>query len=333
VSLMLSLRAPALAALPLTHTVASTRSDSFGFASLPRVEINNWAPLASQLRKVSADSVLKWRKSLDAIAKASKRGEQAVAMRRTILAALTSNTETEYRAWLAELPVSVAVTPSSLDGVAGEYRTYRVRGRVQHTIFVRHQQPSALPFGGPSAEDTPTGLANSQGKIDCSATWQGVEYTGECATQSEIDDALAILTAMDYEVAADFAAAQAECTVVYLDDVVCNLYESGGELTGTEAARTDAVGGPFVSDVAITSSAPVECAVSAEGKFTCVTQAIAAVGDTFGWLATKVGAYYLVAAEIPPPALAVGIAVGAALYSGYAAGMSILAYYNCRHAQ
>jgi hypothetical protein len=131
--------------------------------------------------------------------------------------------------WLPELPVSIASTPLlEGQGRPGVRRDFRVKGTLKVSHF-RHFV-SAAPIGwdrvtatrdrgwdggaprGVSLEDllwNPLGDGNPGGGAQanqtaaseyCETEWDGVVYTGECATQAEIDDLLALVAALDYEV-------------------------------------------------------------------------------------------------------------------------------------
>lgn len=182
---------------------------------------------ASRFGGVSTADIAEWRRTLDRIARVSKRGESAVVLRRMVLDALEAPSAAEYRQTLRDLRTRMAAAGRDVSG--GDTPTLTRGGDVTGIDFpLGWMQSAGQPGTAESSEafsegDELEGSA-SRSHLDnvdelavheCSTTWEGIVYEDECATQEEIDDALAILEALHSETTADYAEAETECINKY----------------------------------------------------------------------------------------------------------------------
>lgn len=178
------------------------------------------------------------RSSLDSVRKVfvrygaiSKRGKQSVALTLRVIDALQAGSREEFHRIISELPVEV-VTSNGTDasGQAGVWREYRVNGIRKLSVF----RPFEGEIGGGEISPGPLQLEGEDGVEDgldiatrafplnstmgsrsptCEYTDpDNVYYSGECATQQELDDAAAATAAMVSDVDGVVAEVSADST-------------------------------------------------------------------------------------------------------------------------
>lgn len=163
-------------------------------------------------------------------------------------------------------------------------------------------------------------------------------YTiGECATQEDIDNLVAILIATEAEVENDIVEFEQTCAI-YRDSGCPEAEPTLDSLSGTTLATEYGIGVEFFNAFDAptcaeeSSDMPVTVLIRASGT-DCAVQAIVAGGSIFSWIGSKYAAYQVVAAytaTTAPTAAAVGFAVGAVLIGGAFAAIAISEYVQCR---
>jgi hypothetical protein len=302
-------------------------------------------------RSVPQDSILRWRRGLDNIARNSRRGEQSVAMRRIILSALEAESREDFRKTLGALPVRLTDEAGFQNGASGTYRSYAVNGVTRVRRFIPSVKESGYSAaqaeewdthdgevrlrGGPHAEFGEPARAGSQ---TCSTTWDGVQYDGECASQAEIDDALAVIAAMDAEINDDWAEAQSTCLIVYGEPQSCVFdqdeeeeeeFAAFGSLDGDVSALARR-SGPSADEsfvFRVTPCVPRNGATTPTVSTNCVEQGIAAAVGVIAWVASKVAASSALvqgASRSGVVATAVGVTT-----VGFSAGFGVGTYLAC----
>lgn len=297
----------------------ASRSSGGAFAELRR------------LREIVGFSTTEWRASLDEIARVSPRGESAVATRRIILEALEAESDAEFHRILRRLPRRLAELPNRPSSIlANAYSMSEEHGR---------------RTSGPNA-----GVGDVHLMSECTTIWEGLEYTGECATPEEIEAALALVAALDAEIAADYAEAQTLCVETFGTVESCGPgsvepYEeeeefqpaADGELTGSLDLAGDLSSGPgamFGVSLAKFSGTTCDRGDLATGgnedqvaETSCAGPAIMAGFGLASWLISKAGAYNVI--KHGASKSGVGIAVAGIIIGGVSAGYSIGDYLVC----
>lgn len=306
---------------------------------------------AGSLRQVGASVIAEWRASLDRIDRASKRGARATAKRRIILAALEAPTEEEYHRILRRLTDQRAAvaTPEAGRSIFRPAAFAASRSRTTGSSAAWRVRPSAALL---SVTDV------------CTTIWDGVEYTGECSTDAEIAEGLAMLDAMDAEVSADWAEAQAECEAVFGGPACQEVAEGPAATTNSRYAfaalathpahagpagrtpRRGGIGSSVNRHVRVagfpaprnTSTTAVPCAAPVDGIArvvafahmgdSCFADGFAAAVGVASWVLAKVGAAEVMTAAKPSVAGRV-VAVAGAMLAGFSAGYGVNAYLHC----
>lgn len=313
------------------------------------------APIGRQ--PMFADSLRKWSAILDRIAEGSKRGAAAVAMRRQILVALSAPAKAGYHAAIAQLPVTARDSLGVSNGETGVFRNYAVNGVTRVRVFTPERRSSAGPGGvdelplesddlrldGPIADGGAGERAIATTSETCTTDFMGYYDVGECATAQEQDDAMAQLAAMDAEIAADNAEAQAACSEVKCDEA--NYYEielsaaAGGDSFGSVGPT---LGGPhdesasdsprieyMIRASCLATAVPDAVAVSGTDGTrggSCLNQALVAGFTVAGWIGVK---YSAVLAISGASTAGVGWIVFGAMTSGWGAAVAVMDLYNC----
>ncbi len=248
------------------------------------------------------------------------------------------------------------------DGVSGSYRTYSIRGTAYATRFVA-DLPAAgtdaagydfgMPEGdgermsGPRANISATGASYDASVLAiCSTTWDSVVYEGTCATQQEIDDAIATVGAMNAEITADYAEAQDLCLQRWGQSPDCMLAQEEENLSAgaqSDEFSTDLADYPATESVASFSmmgelggapcgTADVGAASPSDQDFEaprrgCVGEAIDATAKLVGWGFAYLRAYN----ALVHGASKIGVvaAVGSTLAGGFATGWAIGTWMAC----
>lgn len=175
---------------------------------------------AASLRSANKAKYAEMRATLNEWAKKSKRGEAGIATMLKIVNALDAPTDAEFRARLHQLPISIARTPArDALGRAGTRTDYSRKGVLRVRTFRLAQDDMsrrAVAVGGATVDDAPEpnddpGSSDlmadpSSGAplpVECTYTDdESIVWTGECATQGEIDDAMIVSIALEDEMAA-----------------------------------------------------------------------------------------------------------------------------------
>jgi hypothetical protein len=236
--------------------------------------------------------------------------------------AISSSTAPAKAGRLPELPVSVSATPLLKgNGHPGVRRDYRVHGILKASHFRHFVSPVAIgrddqassrhrgwdwgePQGmspdapswnprGDATEGRGTLLQQAAGPDYCETEFDGVLFTGECATQAEVDDLLALVAVLDYEVEQ------------WIDEMVTALGGPGGGCDpftdpGCELELLQSFVGELI----------VACENGEDGVFlsggSCAMEMIGAVTGVAGWFASKALTVHFLA----------GIGVGAKVAAG-----------------
>ena len=300
------------------------------------------------------DSINAWRRALDRIASSSKRGEQSVAMRRAILRAMSANSDTEFRAAMASLPVAVSDAQGEERGLSGTSRSYSLNGKVYVTRFIPSESGDEFSAGDARATDfdaeaSTSGPSVPETTLDASIRLETAEecepflfedqwYYGECATQQEIDDAIALTIALDAEITADYEEAQSSCLTLY-GSPAC-FYDQDNSLASSvispiidNFARTAAFDSPDSAAGScgsarddVSGSHPEPSSENVTQTFDCIGEAIAATGAVGRWIIAKGAAYRLMqgATSSGVGAVVFGVTIG-----GLAAGYTVGSLLNC----
>jgi len=317
---------------------------------------------ASALRSMPSDSIVKWRRLLDKIAKASKRGESAVTLRRIVLYAMTAPSDAEFHSRIAQLPVTITDSAGAQDGVFGHYRNYGVRGVTRASFFVRDgvgnrnfsrdEDRSWIDGEGERISVADPALAraeNAGGKSmrDCSMTspYDNLYYEGDCATEEDIDDGMAAIAAMDAEINYDYA--EASCDPAS-DPQQCGASDDAlGPEANVSAPRYESVDMredgsensalPDFVDLSLVSGCTASGPIDAAGKPDahgntrrgCVQQGLDAAAGILGWGLAKYGAYLVLTSVEVPPVGAVVAAVAGSILAGWGAVSGVASYLTC----
>lgn len=256
-------------------------------------------------------SLQKWRESLDKMARISKRGEKSVEFRRKVLIALETGSDRALSDAVASLPIERRDEAVSVGGAQGTMRTYLING-VEHAsgffpterADVDDGEPDAspaVPRRGPSAfELAPVPEAS------CTTVWEGITYSGDCATQAELDEALALIAALDYEVNADWEEAEETCLTLaenpqscYFDQEENNSAILIHDLKNMESDYWPSSSEDYALDALESGEHPTAlpdptCAVadatSTSARDGCFLEGAAAGAAVFAWVANKISA-------------------------------------------
>lgn len=186
-----------------------------------------------------------WRARVEQVAKLSKRSAATAARTLTLIDALSAPTQHQFHQRVQRLGVGVERrSTSNAQGIRGVQTSYIVRGAVKMRLFVPTRAAVAPP---PPASDSfvPEGDEglDAPETVAAAPTTLQEDCGGEpCATQQEIDDAMATLVAIDDENNALDAEMSAEMAEI---DEWCN--QNPWECEGSP--DPDAVqSGPWVAD-------------------------------------------------------------------------------------
>jgi hypothetical protein len=165
------------------------------------------AAALSQLRELRA--------FLEAYGKRSERGKSSVANLLKVLDALEATTDAEYHQKLLELPVIIRRSGAvDADGRPGTRTEYLHKGVVRGTVFKVDaidptsgmSQAAESPQEGPSGSDGLAAFPPFAGSYDVATTTctytdeDNITWTGECATQQEMDEAWAVALSLEEDV-------------------------------------------------------------------------------------------------------------------------------------
>lgn len=302
----------------------------------------------SSLRQIPKDSIKSWRKSLDLMAHLSKRGEKSVEMRRIILDALAANSDAEYHAIMRRLrdkvseSKKVATVATSAADVSRPLTAGDVVAKPRFVNAMNVLPNSDVSFAyspAASASDgaRPGALRPATLLDDCSSTWEGVQYVGECATSEEIANAIASVEALSTELTADYSEARALCELTALDGCPAVYRSPSGDHRGSIilASSPSLVAAPtFAASLDNLRGAPCSAPyLVSEGSNepntnnSCALEGLMAGVSMGMWLIAKLGAidvFRYGASRNGTIVVVTGILVG-----GFSAGISIGMWYNC----
>jgi hypothetical protein len=328
--------------------------------SLPVTGFASALPTEDQVRLPLADTLKKIRNALNALAAASKRGAASVAYMNLITDALEAPTKAEFHERLSKLPVTIEVTPTvDVSGNISIRRRYYVDGKLRLTLFAASKTGAAGSDGpgatelnpdqsvGPLADDgaNPRDQANSTvNTVSLSPVFDYCEYTdpessqffsGDCATQQDLDDLAATVATVDTEVegaqAESDAALETYCEHPDPNDSeTCLLSRAPPEVSPVFHVEGDGDVPLHIDVLQRPAPCPTEPAIAAANSENsgCVGQAIAAGAGFGGWIATKYAA--LAIWQTPDaPVAAVGWGIFACVAAGASAGWAFADFIDC----
>lgn len=297
-------------------------------ASAPAVIAGVRGEFRRRLRETAGPSLGEWRQSLDEIARVSARGEGAVVMRRIVLESLEADSDADFHRILRRLPRRVAELPDQ-------------RSDLLTNAYGMSEQSARV--SGPNA-----GFFDASPSDQCSSTWEGVEYVGECATQQEIDDATAVMDALEAELNADYAEAQTACLnrfassecgpsdeEPYEEEDEFHPAADGGfdgsvGLANSLSSKPDMFA-VFHAEVFVTPCGGGDLASGSNGdrvgEASCAGQAVMAVAGVASWILSKRAAWHFIRAGAA--ATGVGTVVGGIILGALAAGYGVGDYLVC----
>ncbi len=268
------------------------------------------APVSTSLsvllgRSVGAAELASLHKTLDRIARVSKRGESAVAMRRMILRALAAPTQAESRQIMRQLQARLAT------------RT---------TVATSGDRVS-----GPS-----------QASDECTTVDQGVTWVDECTTVEEEEEAIAITEALEVELTADHAEASNECIGRYGYEG-CWATEASSDrahaTTAQQFSQPSLAFGPRESKLfteVFDETADCSSPATAEphddifpGRFNCIEEANDAAVGMAEFLFASAAYKYIFGGNSRKARNFKNAAVGSLFVMAWSAGWGIGTLYNC----
>jgi hypothetical protein len=222
-----------------------------------------------------------------------------------VLEAMSAGTEAEYHAIVSRLGVSMfRKTIRDGDERLAVHTDYALDGRiaVSRTTVIEELDLPKRGAGGPAAE--PASLNQCEYTDD-----DGQHWSGDCATQQQIDDAIAVLAATSADM--EDMEADARADVEYCQEVMDDCWATDSPLTLAAEGDEDA------------SDPTAACASNPLEK--CYAQSVALGLSMTGYFrqAFKLGA--LVTAIAPPAGAIFDTAFGLALIAGgaYLAGRAL----------
>lgn len=320
---------------------AATQTSASGNADLRR-EVTEMR----RLMGASDADLSVWRQQLDQIARHSKRGENAVRVRRTLLEALRAPSDAEYRRILGRLRASMATIELSTTLRAHLVEEVAPTGLLLVAQDVRQSDaPVAwdeLPAYGDVEVRVPASHTNSPvgvGYYECSTTWDGIVYEGECATQEELDEALAILDSLNAEITAQYSEAMGECVTRYGTGGCPADYddeETQFAWSGSLAPQHDGSPSTHLVSAVVTSGTEADSPACTASDFqsadradamSCAGEGLAAGAAVFGWVAAHVAANDMlrIGASRGGKVAILGVLVTGAFSTGWAIG----SWVNC----
>jgi hypothetical protein len=299
-------------------------------------------------KPISGDSIAKLREQLLKVASVSKRGLASVSNMLIVLDALEAPTPAEYHRRIAALPVTISESPTA----GGSRRDVYVRGKLTLTVFVasnggptrddaavRYSEPTQLSEPGDTVTAaTATPPAPSSAGLDyCEYTDDYGYWSGDCATQGDIDDLLATTAALDSDVEglqSEADGALSQCQANYYPQNCLGSHELEFDIQGDLS-----VGGPSDA-VAVSISLPCGEPSAGSGtglrvataRFPCAQQAIEATAGFVGWLAAKAAAIYVANRPIAAAATTmseVGWLTAGLIAGAFTFGFTVGNYINC----
>lgn len=257
-----------------------------------------------------------------------------------VLYAAEAQTPAEYHRRIAKLPVTIKESPIP----GGMRRDFYVNRELKLSVFVANRGASTGAEGATSEPEPGRPAEEADGALGATAPSVGAplgsadycEYTdeygdwsGDCATQADIDDALATVAALDSDLdglESEAAAAQSNyCGEQFEPDPdVCG----GSHLSGSALA----VGGPFdaVTSGPNESRCPVETVTAGSvPQFGCAMEAVGAVYAVGGFIVAR-AAVMSVSARLAAVTMAeVGWAATGSIIAFGAAAIGLGAYIEC----
>jgi hypothetical protein len=276
-------------------------------------------------------------------------------MTRQVIDAIAAPKE-EFHDRIAELPVSIKVSAAGGDAGRGQTRRdYFVSGKLRLSAFVSASaaanvdvdaEPSPEPRQEPgrAGEETEEDLLHPY----CEYTHPETNefFSGECATQQEVDDAYAAIAAMDTEIEAALLE-QETVHEEYCETLTEILEEPAADEEGCDPSSAaqppmtvqqsspdetpfDAMWGEESLETLRLSSISDDGIPGVPGR--CEAVAIFSAITVVGWVGSKWGAIHVLTAMTtvtPPPASAVAWAVFFSLTAGAGAAFAVASYIEC----
>jgi len=264
-----------------------------------------------------------------------------------VVDALEAPTAAEYHRRIAMLPVKITVTPTT----GGLRRDFYVRAKLRLTEFVATTEfvaKSVVAAGDDAAVALLSGPARpaEQGDGVAAAIAPSLElapsdyceysdefgyWSGDCATEADINDALATIAALDSDIDGLLSAAT---TTAAFDSDLDGLQAQTRDLEANGLQGELAVGGP--SDM-VAFSAASPCPTQPEPRKSgtaaapagCVREAIEATAGMLGWIAAKYAAMSVMGRGAAATAGEVGWAVTGIIVSGFTFGFTVGSLLSC----
>ncbi len=271
------------------------------------------------VRAEMSEGAAKTRAELMAYGSKSRHGMASVALSLQVLDAVESSSDVEFHERLARLPITISRAAAQDErGRPGIQTEYRVRGilkRARFNLAMSQSKPSSDENGqgaeGAPADGSVGSWELSSGARSIGARLTDCEYTddnnvywsGECATQQEIDDAAIVYFATESD--ANGVQADVGTDLEYCHTVLNSCWESDNLAPTLDVGYS--FGGP---------SAAQACAPTAD----CTGEAILAGVAVLNY-ADKAWKLWMVVSVAAPPA---GAVTGAVI--GIGIGLAGLAY-------
>lgn len=294
---------------------------------------------------ITPEILAKIRADLRRFEKVSKRGAAAFTMTHQVIDAFGAPKE-EFHDRIAQLPVSVSVT--TIGHEAGRNHTrrdYYVSGQLKLSVVVSvpaGEEPSRPALSSSAEFNTPEGDAE---EVHVSAPSNYCEYTdpetseffsGDCATQQEIDDALIAIAAVESEI---------EWVSLELDETFEEYCANITEITvrweeGCESQNFSTLFHQSAPDAGLlpygeSADTVYECSSSDSATLSdvsCAAEIYFAGLAVAGWFGTKYAALAVMTA-IAPPAAAVAWAAFGVIAGGASAAFGVASAIQCMRSE
>jgi hypothetical protein len=300
---------------------------------------------------ISPDTLANLRAAYREFEKVSKRGDTAFVMTHQVIDALGAPKE-EFHDRIAQLPISIEVSNVGLrEGREHTRRDYFVSGKLRFSVFVSVSAADKLDSPAqPSSEWSEPGeeieelSANLSLSTYCEYTDPVTQefFSGDCATQQEIDDGLAAIAAMDSEIEAalieqeEVHAEYCEAILMEIDpeepeedEIGCDP-SNNAAMQAKQSLQEGPMTGAMSDEESLEGLQPVSTSdhgvLAVRGE--CAAQAIFGSIAVITWIGAKYGAV-AVMTTAGLPASAVPWAVFGALTTGAAAAYGVATYIQC----
>jgi hypothetical protein len=297
--------------------------------------------------RITTDSIARLKDAFRRYTQVSGRDHTSFAMTLQVLDALSAPTKEEFHRRIANVPVTISVSPViGEDGRTRLRKDYFLEGSLRASYFIDtvsapiHQLAEGQLPTGPSDGAMSAGWPS---QVNCYYTdpW-GTIWTDECATQQEIDDGVAALIVLDYEatriidelaqITPDYCAVIGGYPSVLQypeeTDEPCYFLDPAAEM---ESARGPSVSGLWGNAAAPQSSfmlASNLCSDTPTSRRPCFMEGVQAGVASAFWIGSKYGAIAVLTSATPTTG-AVGWAVFGAAASGFALAGAAASFIAC----